>query len=104
MKTLAVANQKGGCGKTTTAINLAAALAVEGYRTLVVDLDSQGHTTLGLGHEPDRFKLSMYDVLVHPERRLAEIIVGTEIDHLKVAPANIMLGMVETDLLNHPGK
>lgn len=53
MKTIAIVNQKGGCGKTTTSVNLAAAFAEKGYRTLLIDLDPQGHSTIGLGYEPD---------------------------------------------------
>lgn len=104
MKTLAIANQKGGCGKTTTAINLAAALAVQGFRTLIIDLDSQGHSTLGLGHEPDGFNRSVYDVLVSTDHALPEILVDTEVPFLTLAPANAMLGALEMDLRNRPGK
>ena len=60
MRTIAVVNQKGGCGKTTTAINLAAFLALKGRRTLVVDMDPQGHATLGL--LPDRYSTTQDDV------------------------------------------
>ena len=104
MKTVAVANQKGGCGKTTTAINLAAALAVEGHHTLIVDLDSQGHATLGLGQDPNGSHMSMYDVLVGNQHHLPEITVDTALPNLTLAPSNAMLGAVEFDLRNQPGK
>jgi chromosome partitioning protein len=53
MRTIAIANQKGGCGKTTSSVNIAAAFAYHGKRTLIMDLDPQGHSTLGLGHNPE---------------------------------------------------
>lgn len=65
MRTIAVANQKGGCGKTTVSINLAACLAREGRRTLLVDMDPQGHCALGLAVPEDQIEISIYDVLVH---------------------------------------
>ncbi len=65
MRTIAVANQKGGCGKTTVSINLAACLAREGRRTLLVDMDPQGHCALGLAVPEDQIEVSIYDVLVH---------------------------------------
>ncbi len=65
MRTIAVANQKGGCGKTTVSINLAACLAREGRRTLLVDMDPQGHCALGLAVPEDQIEISVYDVLVH---------------------------------------
>ena len=65
MQTIAVVNQKGGCGKTTTAINAAAAFAETGKRVLLIDFDPQGHATIGLGHDPDSFKRTIYDLLTH---------------------------------------
>ena len=63
MRTIAIANQKGGCGKTTVSINLAACLAREGRRTLLVDMDPQGHCALGLAVPEDQIEISIYDVL-----------------------------------------
>ena len=95
---LAVTNQKGGVGKTTTSINLAAALARKGQRTLLVDLDPQGHSTLSfLDHESiDR---SLYDVLVEPDVAASEIIRPTTDECLHVAPARISLAKLEGKLL-----
>ena len=63
MRTIAIANQKGGCGKTTVSINLAACLAREGRRTLLVDMDPQGHCALGLAVPEEQIEVSIYDVL-----------------------------------------
>ena len=63
MRTIAIANQKGGCGKTTSAINIATALAEAGKQVLLVDLDPQGHSTLGLGYEPNALDKTIYDVI-----------------------------------------
>src|SRR5262245_39724721 len=67
MRIIAVANQKGGCGKTTVAINLAAALAREGQRTLLVDLDPQGHCALGLAVPEEQMQVSVFDLMLKPE-------------------------------------
>ena len=98
MRTIAVTNQKGGCGKTTTAVNLAAALALKGYRTLIVDLDPQGHATLGLGLIPENIEKTIYDVLASPDVMLSHILQPTNIDRLMVAPCNVLLSGVESQL------
>jgi chromosome partitioning protein len=88
---VAVINQKGGTGKTTTTLNLGAALAYQGYRTLIVDLDPQGHTSIGIGIEPDTITLSMADILSVPKMRIAEVVTPTYILGLDIAPAHIHL-------------
>jgi len=86
-KVIAIANQKGGVGKSTTAINLSASLAAAELRVLLVDLDPQGNTTSGLGIEKDRLHLSVYDVLAG-EVTAREAICTTELETLDVLPAN----------------
>ena len=98
MRTVAIANQKGGCGKTTTAVNLAAALAQKGLRTLIVDLDPQAHTTIGLGLNPDRLTRTIHDVLTDLQTDLTEIVADTEIETLKLLPCNILLAGAELEL------
>ena len=95
---LAVANQKGGVGKTTTTINLSAGLAELGYRVLVIDLDPQGNATTGLGIDARNFELSMYDVLMR-DADLADVIEPTSTKNLFVAPATIDLAGVEIELV-----
>ncbi len=97
-RVIAIANQKGGVGKTTTTVNLGAALAEQGYRVLVVDLDPQGNATTGLGVEARNFELSMYDVIMrdHP---LEDCIEPTSVKNLFVAPATIDLAGVEIELV-----
>src|SRR5512139_1159944 len=88
---VAIINQKGGTGKTTTTLNLGAALAYQGYRTLIVDLDPQGHTSIGIGIEPDGIAGSMADILLVPKMRISEVAMPTYILGLEVAPAHIHL-------------
>ena len=104
MKTIAVANQKGGCGKTTTAINLAAALAVAGDRVLLVDFDPQGHTTLGLGIDPASLEWGMYDVVVSRDLSVSDVCRQTSLERLSLAPSNVMLSAAELELRNELGK
>ena len=95
---LAVANQKGGVGKTTTTINLGAGLAEMGYRVLVVDLDPQGNATTGLGIQRKNFEHSMYDVIMR-EHPLEDVIEATSVKNLFVAPATLDLSGVEIELV-----
>ena len=95
---MAVANQKGGVGKTTTAVNLSACLAELGFRCLVVDLDPQANATTGLGLDPRATELSMYDVILR-EAVLEDAILPTQWPRLFVAPANLDLAGAEIELV-----
>jgi chromosome partitioning protein len=97
-RVIAVANQKGGVGKTTTTVNLGAALAELDYRVLVVDLDPQGNATTGLGIDARNFELSMYDVIMR-DQPLEDCIEPTSVKNLFVAPATIDLAGVEIELV-----
>jgi chromosome partitioning protein len=90
MKTIAIANQKGGVGKTTTAVNLAAGLAIRGYKTLLIDLDSQRNTTQTY-FEPEQIDVTLADVLVGHDNRipLADARYGTHIENLDLVPSHI---------------
>jgi chromosome partitioning protein len=98
MRTIAIANQKGGCGKTTTAINIAAAFARCGAHPLLIDLDPQGHATLGLGKTPDNMDKTVYEVLTNPQVALSEVLTDSSEENLSLAPSNILLSGVELEL------
>ena len=95
---VAVANQKGGVGKTTTAINLAASVASKGFRVLLCDFDPQGNASSGVGYPRDKVELSIYDALVG-DVALADVIRPTDITTLFVAPANADLVGAEIELI-----
>ena len=99
MRTIAIVNQKGGCAKTTTAVNLAGCLAMDGARVLVVDIDPQAHASIALGIDPESLDENLYEVLAEEEgvARLAEVIVPAG-ERLHLAPSGIVLSALEQKL------
>src|SRR4249920_14410 len=95
---VAVANQKGGVGKTTTAINLAASVATRGYRVLLVDFDPQGNASSGVGYPKDRITKSIYDVIAG-DSPIEDVIQPTEIATLFLVPATTDLVGAEIELI-----
>jgi chromosome partitioning protein len=102
VEVIAILNQKGGCGKTTTAVNLAAALAIYDKRVLVLDMDPQGNATTGFGVEKNEVTRTIYSVLTG-ESAFEDAIIDTEIPGLDVIPSNIALSGAEIELSKEVG-
>jgi chromosome partitioning protein len=104
MRTIAIANQKGGCGKTTTSVNLSAALAEKGRKTLLVDLDPQGHSTIGFGYDPDEIEKTVYDAITKSQVPISQVVLKTKFEKLDLVPSNVLLSGAEVELASEVGR
>ncbi len=101
-KIITIANQKGGVGKSTTAMNLAASLAVLEFKTLLIDADPQANSTSGIGFDPKNIKTSIYECLINDDTNARDVILETETPNLYLLPSHLDLVGAEIELINHP--
>ncbi|MBI3999313.1 MAG: AAA family ATPase, partial [Candidatus Omnitrophica bacterium] len=99
MRIIAIANQKGGCGKTTTAINLSASLAFLQKKVLLIDLDPQGHSTCGLGVKAEFLDKTSYDLFQDSPASISDLILPLN-DYMALIPTHVILGQVEQERIN----
>ncbi|MCQ2546349.1 MAG: AAA family ATPase [Clostridia bacterium] len=103
-KAIAIFNQKGGVGKTTTNINLAACLAMKGKRVLILDIDPQGNTTSGVGISKRDLDITTHEILIEDDHHPGEAIVQTDIPNLDIMPASVQLAGAEVELISIAGR
>ena len=103
-KAIAIFNQKGGVGKTTTNINLAACLAIRGKKVLILDIDPQGNTTSGIGVRKRNLKDTIYNILVDKDYDPRKAIIKTSVNNLDLIPASVDLAGAEVELVSVDGR
>jgi len=103
-KAIAIFNQKGGVGKTTTNINLAACLALKGKKVLILDIDPQGNTTSGVGVSKKDLELTTHEILIEDDHHPAEAVIPTGVPNLDIMPASVQLAGAEVELINIAGR
>src|ERR1043166_4481683 len=103
MKIISIANQKGGCGKTTTSINLASTLAFHGQKVLLIDLDPQAHATLGLNIDDGNSLYNVISKLTPRKLKLKDIVKKVD-DNFDIAPSNVLVGTLEQELAEEIGR